>query len=140
MPHTPSDAADICVYFKRNKCKHGLSGKAPVGRNKECEAIHPQLCWQFLRYGPGKLGCLSGAKCGHLHPFICQQLWRTGSCDKGDRCGDGYHLGGRIGKLRFGSNYGVPNGTIEGPRTLMDRNYGGKHSRKASGNVTGIVL
>ena len=45
-----------------------------------------------------------------------------------------------MGKLRFGSNYGVPNGTIEGPRTLMDRNYGGKHSRKASGNITGIVL
>ena len=45
-----------------------------------------------------------------------------------------------MGKLKFGSNYGVPNGTIEGPRTLMDRNYGGKHSRKASGNITGIVL
>ena len=45
-----------------------------------------------------------------------------------------------MGKLKFGSNYGVPNGTMEGPRTLMDRNYGGKHSRKESGNITGIVL
>ena len=143
MPHIPSDAVDICAYFKRNKYKHGLLGKVPVGRNRECEAIHPQLCWQFLRYVRGKPGCPSGAKCGHLHPFICQQSWRTGRCDKGNRCGDGYHLGERIGKLRFGSNYGIPNGTTEGPRTFIDRNYGGhsgKHSRKTSGNVTEIVL
>ena len=61
LPHTPENATDICAYFKRNRCKHGLSGKAPVGRKKECEAIHPQLCWPFLRHGPGRSGCSSGA-------------------------------------------------------------------------------
>ena len=140
MPHTPSDATDICMYFKRNRCKHGLSGKAPVGRNKECKAIHPQLCWQFLRHGPGRLGCSSGAKCGHLHPFICQQLWKTGSCEKGNRCGDGYHLGGKMDKRKFERYRGRPNGLKESPRTFMDRHYGGKHSRQESGNITGIVL
>ena len=24
LPHIPSHAVDICAYFKRNKCKHGL--------------------------------------------------------------------------------------------------------------------
>ena len=143
LPHTPSDAVGICAHFKRNKCKHGISGRFPVGRNRECEAIHPQLCWQFLRYGQGKPGCPSGAKCGHLHPRICQESWKTGKCDKGGRCGDGYHLGERIGKPKIESNYGTPRGITEGPRQFMIRNHGGsfgKQSKRTSGKVTEIVL
>ena len=81
--------------------------------------------------------------CGHLHPRICQESWKTGKCDKGGRCGDGYHLGERIGKPRFGSNYGIPMGITEGPRPFVVRNHGGssgKHSKRTSGKVTEIVL
>ena len=41
LRHTPGSVTEICVYYKRNRCKHGISGKVPVGRSKECEAIHP---------------------------------------------------------------------------------------------------
>ena len=125
LPHTSSDAIGIYAHFKRNKCRHGLSGRFPVGKHRECEAIHPQLCWQFLRHGQGKTGCPSGANCGHLHPRICQESWKTGKCDKGGLCGDGYHLGDRIGKPKIKYNYGTPMGTTEGPRQFMIRNHGG---------------
>ena len=143
MPHTPSDAVGICAHFKRNKCRHGISGRFPVGKHRECEAIHPQLCWQFLRYGQGKTGCPSGANCGHLHPRICQESWKTGKCDKGGLCGDGYHLGDRICKPKIKNNYGTPRGTTEGPRQFMIRDHGGsfgKQSKRMSGKATEIVL
>ena len=57
LPHVPPDAITICSHFRKNKCRHGLSGKFPVGNKKECEAIHPQLCWPFLRHGHGEYGC-----------------------------------------------------------------------------------
>ena len=47
---------------------------------------------------------------------------------------------GKMDKCKFKRYHGVPNGTTESPRTFMDRNCGGKHSRQESGNITGIVL
>ena len=93
LPHVPPDAITICSHFRKNKCRHGLLGKFPVGDKKECEAIHPQLCWPFLKYGHGKYGCQSRTLCGRLHPTICQVSWETGKCDKKGTCWDGYHLG-----------------------------------------------
>ena len=136
LPHTP----EICVYYKRNRCKHGISGKVPVGRSKECEAIHPQLCWQFLKHGPGKLGCAKGAKCGYLHPFICQQLWKTGSCEKGNRCGDGYHLGGDLDKCKVETYCRILNGLTGNLITFYARHNGEKHKRQESGSIQRSVL
>ena len=115
LPHTPSDAIIICAHFKRNKCRHGLLGKFPVGNHRECEAIHPQLCWQFLRHGQGENGCQRREDCRQLHPRICQESWKTGKCDKEGLCDDEYHLGDRLGKPKFKINYGTPIGLTEGP-------------------------
>ena len=104
LPHVPPDAITICSHFRKNKCRHGLSGKFPVGNKKECEAIHPQLCWPFLRHGHGEYGCQHGAVCGQLHPRICQGSWRTRKCDEEGTCGDGYHLGKGPGKPKTGSH------------------------------------
>ena len=41
LPHVPPEAVTICPHFRKNKCRHGLSGKFPVGDKKEYEAIHP---------------------------------------------------------------------------------------------------
>ena len=71
LPHAPPNAITTCAHFRRNRCRHGLSGKFPVGNKKECETIHPQLCWQFLRHGQGEDGCQYGMACDKLHPQIC---------------------------------------------------------------------
>ena len=54
LPHVPPEATIICSHFRKNKCRHGLSGKFPVGNKKGSEAIHPQLCWPFLRHRHGE--------------------------------------------------------------------------------------
>ena len=103
LPHVPPDAITICSHFRKNKCRHGLSGKFPVGNKKECEAIHPQLCWPFLRYRHGKHGCQSRKICGRLHPRICQESWETGKCDEKGTCWEGYHLGNGPGQPKTGN-------------------------------------
>ena len=105
LPHVRPEARTVCPHFQKNKYTHGLSGKFPVGDKKECEAIHPQLCWPFLRHGHGKYRCQHGVSCGQLHPRICQEPWKTGKCDEEGTCGDGYHLGKGPGKPKTRNHY-----------------------------------
>ena len=143
LPHAPPNAITTCAHFRRNRCRHGLSGKFPVGNKKECETIHPQLCWQFLRHRQGEDGCQYGVACKQLHPRICQKSWKTGKCDKGGMCEDGYHFGEGPGKPKAKDRYGIycgtPMGLKEGPFGFMVKNlYGSprRQSKKASRRTT----
>ena len=81
--------------------------------------------------------------CRQLHPRICQESWKTGKCDEGGMCGDGYHLGDGPGKPRtkshYGIHYGTPMGLGEGPGKPRTKNhYGtpGRQRKRASRRIT----
>jgi len=52
-----------------------------------------------------------------------------GSCEKGNRCGDGYHLGGDMDKGKVETYLGLPNGLTGNLGAFYDRHNGEKHRR-----------
>lgn len=66
----------ICIHFRNNKCKYGISGKG-------CDYTHPKLCRKFIAFGHKHLkGCTAGSNCPLFHPKMCHCSMNTGECYK----------------------------------------------------------
>ena len=65
----------LCKFFKRNSCKHGMSGRS----GGTCKYHHPKVCEKYKN--GGKKAC-SGVDCDKWHPPICYAGLNTGSCFK----------------------------------------------------------
>ena len=82
---------EICKYYRRGICRHGLSGNKEV-EGKICTRIHPKVCAKFFKHGFHKIrGCNGKASgCQEFHPSICLDLLK-GECI-GRECTKGFHL------------------------------------------------
>ena len=64
----------VCIHFKRNRCRHGISGKG-------CNFRHPKICKKYTTYGDKhKYGCSKGPKCEFLHPKMCRNSINNNEC------------------------------------------------------------
>ena len=69
---------NICKFYARGKCKHGLAGKG-------CNKPNPRPCRKLLRHGPLKSkqnadGCEGWSKCDKWHPKHCRTSVRKNEC------------------------------------------------------------
>ena len=54
-----------CVFYLKNRCKHGLKGT-------KCAFLHPERCTKLLQHGTkSPEGCNLGKKCSFFHPKMC---------------------------------------------------------------------
>ena len=66
--------AQTCVHYKKNQCKHGISGKG-------CQYSHPKRCTKLMNHGTrANKGCNLGAKCKDFHPKMCQMSISKSEC------------------------------------------------------------
>ena len=73
---TDYDASEtqICNFYKRGKCKHGLKGR-------NCKYKHPKACQKLMKYGnKGPNGCKMGIRCSNFHPRMCSSSIKQGKC------------------------------------------------------------
>ena len=71
---TPKKLTQVCRYFRRGTCKHGLRGV-------ECKYSHPQMCRKFLQHGTRQpTGCNLGQRCKFFHPLMCLDSLRNSEC------------------------------------------------------------
>jgi hypothetical protein len=71
---TNGDQKPICIHYRNNRCKHGISGK-------NCDYRHPKPCKTFMTYGDkANNGCSNGRKCEFLHPRICRTSLNKHEC------------------------------------------------------------
>ena len=76
----PSMQKPICRFYKKGKCKYGISGKS----GGECSYRHPKICKKYTNYGKfSDQGCNSSS-CDKWHPRICYTGVNTGKCLKKD--------------------------------------------------------
>ena len=67
---------EICNFYKRGKCKHGLKGR-------NCKYYHPKACQKLMKFGnKGPNGCKMGIKCPDFHPRMCSSSIKQGKCFK----------------------------------------------------------
>ena len=70
----PKKLTQVCRYFRRGTCKHGLRGV-------ECKYSHPQMCRKFLQHGTRQpTGCNLGQRCKFFHPLMCLDSLRNSEC------------------------------------------------------------
>ena len=68
------DDRPICIHYRRNRCKHGISGR-------DCTFRHPKRCKRYISYGnDARLGCQKGAKCENFHPQLCRNSLADKQC------------------------------------------------------------
>ena len=65
-----SSPKQICLYYKKGRCRHGVSGKKVV-LDMECKFLNPRKCMKFCKFGRDKYRGCSGT-CGLFHPIICK--------------------------------------------------------------------
>ena len=64
----------ICVYYRNNRCRHGMKGK-------ECSFIHPERCKKLMQHGTKQPdGCNLGRKCSFFHPKMCPSSITKRTC------------------------------------------------------------
>lgn len=64
----------VCIHFKRNRCRHGMSGNG-------CAFRHPKLCRKFITRGADHVhGCSKGYNCEFFHPKMCRTSVATSEC------------------------------------------------------------
>ena len=76
-PDITRPTINICKFYARGKCKHGLAGKG-------CNKPHPRPCGKLLRHGPKSKqnadGCEGWPKCDKWHPKLCRTSVRKKEC------------------------------------------------------------
>ena len=104
----------VCKYFLRGQCRHGLTGKNKSGDIPVCPWKHPQVCRNLLDNGHGPRGCKDENSCGKTHPKMCKFSLKNGICPKvrpRTRCPLGYHVRGTTqGESDLGDERGDKNG------------------------------
>ena len=65
----PKRAPPICSYYRKGRCRHGISGRKLVF-GKECKFLHPKKCIKYCRYGNDLYQGCQGS-CGLFHPMLC---------------------------------------------------------------------
>ncbi|CAI9731129.1 fission process 1 [Octopus vulgaris] len=74
-----NEGRPVCIHYRRNKCKHGLSGTG-------CMYSHPKPCRPYINFGTDrKKGCQNGRECELLHPKMCRNSLRKKECF-GENC------------------------------------------------------
>ncbi|CAI9715633.1 KAG0712776.1hypothetical protein GWK47_017709 [Octopus vulgaris] len=69
-----NEGRPVCIHYRRNKCKHGLSGTG-------CMYSHPKPCRPYINFGTDrKKGCQNGRECELLHPKMCRNSLRKKEC------------------------------------------------------------
>ena len=87
---TTDTSEKICIYLKKSRCRHGLSGKKKTEDGEQCEYKHPKCCSRLLKFGfRGSKGCRD-KNCQYFHPRICHESM-DGNCQDID-CMKGYHV------------------------------------------------
>ena len=70
----PKKSTEVCRYFHRGTCKHGLRGT-------ECRYSHPKMCRKFVQHGTRQpTGCNLGQRCKFFHPLMCLDSLRNSEC------------------------------------------------------------
>ena len=69
---TQPELSEVCPFYLRNRCRHGLSGTKMVD-GKTCTKKHPPICRKFSSYGTTRrLGCTRGIDCKYFHRPLCK--------------------------------------------------------------------
>jgi hypothetical protein len=96
LSQTQSQAQTQCFFHLNGGCRHGISGKKPVGDVLTCPREHSQICHKYLNNGAGHGGCIEGKKCPKKHPRMCKESLENRQCTTQkvgeNRCRGGYHL------------------------------------------------
>ena len=68
-------SSEICSFFKKSICKHGLRGKG-------CKYTHPRLCLKFTQHGKNRSngGCNRSDNCKFFHPKMCETSLKSYQC------------------------------------------------------------
>lgn len=79
LPGTTEQSNRVCRYYKRSRCKYGISGKKEgVGT---CPFNHPKPCKKLIENGNhGPRGCDKGSACESFHPRMCHKSLRERTC------------------------------------------------------------
>ena len=117
-----NDKDDICPYYKKGTCRHGVAGT-------KCPKDHPTPCKRYLKNGNKQgTGCTKGKECKFFHMPICAASLKKGSCLE-ENCKK-HHL---AGTARANSRPVCPGS--EKKRVCLDTNCEKRHlkgTRRAS--------
>ena len=73
-PNNGPPSNDICSYYLKNTCRHGISGRL-------CPKSHPKACKKLLQNGDrSPNGCTLGKNCDKFHPLMCVSSLRVRAC------------------------------------------------------------
>ena len=76
QPQPIKEHKPICIHYRNNRCRHGITGK-------DCAFRHPKPCKKYLSFGDKqKNGCNKGRNCENFHPKMCRNAMNKGECLK----------------------------------------------------------
>ena len=76
QPQPIKEYKPICIHYRNNRCRHGITGK-------DCAFRHPKPCKKYLSFGDKqKNGCNKGRNCENFHPKMCRNAMNKGECLK----------------------------------------------------------
>ena len=118
---------NLCRYFKKGTCVHGLKGNKVVNSIK-CGYLHPKRCFKYLNFKDDKKkGCVKGGNCQYYHPPICPNSLQNKVCED-TKCKMPH-----LKSFRRAKKDGKPRNISSGKKNSSRLSKDGKHGNKSSG-------